>query len=149
LPEQQNVEATSLKSQMERVGWQHPAPLQPRPAAQQTPAQQVLAQQVVELPQAGALLGHWQPAVALAQNAPPVQASPHFLQLLFVASGVQTLPQQPEPALQQAPAQQLAPWEQQATWFVVRDGQRFCTFPLHCLHALLQLLRWRLGRVLQ
>jgi hypothetical protein len=78
-----------------------------------------------------------------------VHASPHFVQFWLVASGVQTLPQQPEPALQHAPAQQLAPWVQQATWFVVREGQRFCVFPLHCLQAFWQLLRWGLGSVLQ
>lgn len=128
------------------------APLQQAsPTPQQTPSQQVwvAGQQFVGLPQAGALLGHWQPAVALTQLAPPVQASPQCVQFWVVPSGVQALPQQPEPALQHAPAQQLAPWAQQATWSVVGEGQRFCVTPLHCLQAFWQLLRWWPGSVLQ
>ena len=63
---------------MERVGWQHPVLLQPRPAVQQTPAQQAWSagQQVVPPWQTAEPLGHWQPAVALTQSFPPAHASP-------------------------------------------------------------------------
>jgi hypothetical protein len=114
---------------------------QPSFAAQQTPLQQtwVSGQQVVVLGQKAEPLGHWQ--LPLVQSVPPVQTLPQEAQFTFVPSAVQTLPQQPEPALQHAPAQQLEPSVQQATWSESREGQTFCTFPPHCLQALLQLRR--------
>jgi hypothetical protein len=45
--------------------------------------------------------------------------------------------------------QQTVPLVQQATWAELVEGQRFFVFPPHCLHAVLQLGRWGLGRLLQ
>jgi hypothetical protein len=65
------------------------------PALQQVPLQQVLAQQVV--PHRVVPLGHWQPAVALAQTLGLGQTSPQPRQFCAVPSGVQAPLQQPVP----------------------------------------------------
>jgi hypothetical protein len=100
------------------------------------------------------------------QVSPEAQALPQWPQLLVsLPVFVQAVPQQVWPAGQQvcapvelvqhwpfgqqAPPQQLVPLAQQTTLGELREGQRFCVFPPHSLHAALQLERWALGRLEQ
>ena len=73
-----------------------------------------------------------------AQLPPAGQALPQVPQFWFVPSGVE-----------QVPLEQHVPCEQQATLSESSEAQIFCVFPPHCLQALLQFDRCRVGRVLQ
>jgi hypothetical protein len=71
------------------------------------------------------------------QLVPLVQAWPQLPQFWFV------------PREAQAPLVQHVPCGQQATLSESSEAQTFCVFPPHCLQALLQFDRCRVGRVLQ
>jgi hypothetical protein len=66
-----------------------------------------------------------------------VQATPQVPQFWFV------------PREAQVPLEQHVPCGQQATLSESSEAQTFCVFPPHCLQALLQFARCRVGRVLQ